>query len=196
MNILAITSKKINQMKLFYSVAIILAASFAVSCSSTKPTYFTSRSRDKIETNNVPLTKLQYYIDRDIELRRELNKEEADVKKGNIKIINGKYIDIVTLKKGTPGVCVSQYPDKILVSFETGSSKFLTFGKTKFSTDKDPYRLLAFDWYNNGDGYIKYDGKNYHITKGGEAGIKIKAQYLRANDKVKQRNMQGVKVDN
>lgn len=183
-------------MKILYSVAVILTAGFAVSCSSTKPTYFTSNARNRIVSNGVALTQVQYYIDRDIELRRELNKEEADVKKGNIKIINGKYIDIVTLKKGTPGVCVGQYPDKVLVSFETGSNKFLTFGKTKYAADKDPYRLLAFDWYNNGDGYIKYDGKNYHITKGGEASVKIKAQYLRASDKVKQRNMQGVKVEN
>jgi hypothetical protein len=182
-------------MKLLYTVAIILSAGFAVSCSSIKPTYFTHNARNKIEKNRVALTQLQYYIDRDIELRREVNKEDADVKKGNIKIIDGKYIDIVSLKKGTPGVCVGQFPDKILVSFETGSNKFLTFGKTKYSTEKEPYRLLAFDWYNNGDGYIKYDSKNYHITKGGDAGVKIKAGYLRKANKVKRRDMKGVKVD-
>jgi hypothetical protein len=186
---------KINSMKCLYSLAVVAAASFVVSCKSAKPTYLSPVVRNKVVNNGVSLTQLQYYTDRDIELRREITKEEADVKKGSIKIVNGKYIDIVSLSKGTPGICVGQYPDKILVSFETGSNKFLTFGKTNYATDKNPYRLMAFNWDNNGNGFIKYDNKNYHITKGGDAGVKIKAQYLRRSDKVNQRNMQGIKVD-
>lgn len=181
-------------MKLIYvSIAIFSIALVSVSCSSSK-TYLTPQIRSRIENAGVNLNKLQFYVDRNIELKREITKEEAQVTKGNIKVENGRYIDIITLKKNTEGICSSVYPDKIQVAFETGENKALTFGRTKYASSTDPYKILAFEWFKNGDGLIKYEGKSYHIGQGTEASVMIKSKFVRKADQVKQRKMEGVKI--
>jgi hypothetical protein len=164
-----------------------------MSCSSSK-TYFSPQVRAKIERAGVNTKGLQFYVDKNIELKREITKEQAHLTKGKISIEDGKYINIITLKKNTPGICNGTYPDKVLISFENGENKFLTFGKTKNASSSDPYKILAFEWYNNGDGLIKYEGDNYHLTNGTEASVMIKSKFVRKADHVKERTMEGVKV--
>ncbi|MDE3235350.1 MAG: hypothetical protein KGO81_05290 [Bacteroidota bacterium] len=172
---------------------VMLSSVLLFSCAASK-TYFTPQVRNKIERAGVSLNKLQFFIDRDVLLKREITKEEAQVAKGNIQIENGKYIDLIRLHRNTPGICTGTFPDKVLVSFEQGDNKFLTFGKTKYATGTDPYRILAFDWLKDGEGTIRYEGKTYHIVNGTDAGIQIKSKFLRKADEVKERNMNGVKV--
>jgi len=177
-----------NKISLFLFVTVTLLA-----CSSSK-TYFTPQVRAKIEKAGVDLKQVQYYVDRNMELKREVSKEEAQLSKGKIKIENGKYINIITLQKNTPGICSGIYADKILVSFETGENKFLTFGKTKFAGALDPYKILAFEWGKNGEGMIRYEGNAYHITNGTEASVQISSKFIRRADKIEKRQMQGVKI--
>ncbi len=164
-----------------------------ISCSSSK-TLFTPEIRTRVENGGIKLDKIQFYVDRNIELKREISKEEAKVTKGKVKIIDGKYINIVKLEKFTPGICSETFPEKILVSFEKGENKFLTFGKTRNAAVSDPYKILAFSWYDNGEGKIKYDGMFYHITNGTEGSVMIKSKFVKKADEVKERNMEGVKV--
>ena len=168
-------------------IALLVVATFA-SCSSSK-TYFSTQIRQKVESTGTPLTQLQYYIDRDVELSREILKDETKVTTGVVRFENGKNLNIITLKKNTPGVCTKVLPDKILVSFEVGDDKFLTFGKTKYATDTDPYKVLANSWI--GDyGSITYEGKNYFIHSGTEASIMIKTSEL-TKEEVNKRKMKG-----
>ena len=138
-----------NAMKLLYA-AIVTVSIAGLSCRSSK-TYFTPQIRTKVENAGINLNKIQFYVDRDMELKREITKEEASVTKGKVKIIDGKYINIIDLEKYTPGICSATFPDKILVSFETGENKALTFGKTRDASATDPYKILAFEWYDNGE---------------------------------------------
>ncbi len=181
-----------NAMKLLYA-AIVTVSIAGLSCRSSK-TYFTPQIRTKVENAGINLNKIQFYVDRDMELKREITKEEASVTKGKVKIIDGKYINIINLEKYTPGICSATFPDKILVSFETGENKALTFGKTRDASATDPYKILAFEWYDNGDGRVKYEGKSYRITNGTEGSVMIKSKFVRKADKVTKRNMEGVKV--
>ena len=168
-------------------IALLVVATFA-SCSSSK-TYFSTQIRQKVESTGTPLTQLQYYIDRDVELSREILKDETKVTTGVVRFENGKNLNIITLKKNTPGVCTKVLPDKILVSFEVGDDKFLTFGKTKYATETDPYKVLANSWI--GDyGSITYEGKNYFIHFGTEASIMIKTSEL-TKEEVNKRKMKG-----
>jgi hypothetical protein len=177
---------------IFYPLILIVAIAVS-SCSSARKTYFTSDIRNKVEHSGVSLTKIQYYIDRDLELRREISKDEAQIISGKVKFENGHYINIITLKKNTPGICTNTFPEKLLVSFETGDGKYLTFGRTKNARNDDPYRILAFNWLSDGDGIITYEGKKYHIIGGTNASIMIKANVLRKSE-VNQRQMKGVTV--
>ncbi len=168
-------------------VAILCITLFA-SCSSSK-TYFSTSIRQKVENIGTPVTQLQFYIDRDVELSREILKDETKVTSGEIRFENGKNLNIITLKKNTPGVCTKVLPDKIIISFEVGDDKFLTFGKTKFSLDTDPYKILANSWI--GDfGSINYEGKKYFIHRGGNASVQIKTNELNKVE-VNKRKMTG-----
>ena len=168
-------------------IALFIIAVFA-SCSSSK-VYFSTNIRQKVENTGTPLTQLQYYIDRDVEISREILKGETKVTSGVVRFENGKDLNIITLKKNTPGVCTQVLTDKVYISFEVGEGKFLTFGKTKNSNDYDPYRILANSWI--GDfGSINYEEKKYFIHSGTEASIFIKTSELNKME-VNKRQMKG-----
>jgi hypothetical protein len=178
---------KLKIMKKYTYLLIACSAVIFASCSSSK-TYFTPAIRARVEANSVPLGKIQFYVDRDIVLKRELDKGEAKVSYGELKFENGHYTNIITLKKGTPGVCTFSGPNKVSISFEAGNS--LNFGKTQRGTTYDPYRLFANNWVND-YGIVTYEGKEYHIEPAGtEASIMIKSKWLRTS-KVDSRQMKG-----
>ncbi|MFP5041603.1 hypothetical protein [Parasediminibacterium sp. JCM 36343] len=166
-------------------VVMIIAYS---SCSSSK-TYFSNNIKDKVEASGTPLTKLQYYIDRDVELSREVLQGETKVTSGVLRVENGKNLNIITLKKNTPGVCLKTQDGKLLISFEDGENKYLTFGKTKYATNNDPFRVLANSWIGN-YGLITYEGKQYFIHSGGDASIMIKTSELNM-EQVNKHKMKG-----
>lgn len=173
---------------IFTSLVVLVFAS----CSTPK-TYFTSSVRSKIEASDIPVTKLQFYVDRDVELRREVASGSAQVSAGVVKFENGKYVNIITLKRNTPGVCTRAYEDKIDVSFEMGEGRYLTFGKLK-KDNRAPYTLYADSWGRE-LGEIKYDGKTYYILpSGSEARLMIKKNAL-TTLKVEKREMKGRKVE-
>ncbi|GGH69375.1 hypothetical protein HNQ91_002796 [Filimonas zeae] len=168
----------------------IIALAFAA-CGTPK-TYFNATVRNTIEANQLPINQVQFYVDRDVELKREVASGSTKVSAGVVKLENGRFVNIITLKKNTPGVCIKTYPDKMDISFEVGDGKFLTFGKLK-RDDRAPYTLYADSWHND-MGAITYDGKQYYIlARGSEARLMIKKSVLNSS-KVEKREMKGRKV--
>jgi hypothetical protein len=166
---------------------------FALASCGTPKTYFTSSVRSNIESSNIPVSKLQFYVDRDVELRREVSSANAKVSAGVVKFENGKYVNIITLKKNTPGVCTRAYDDKMDVAFEVGDGRYLTFGKVR-KDSRAPYTLYADNW-GKVYGEIKYDGLTYYILPGGsEARLMIKKNALNTLQ-VDKREMKGRKVE-
>ena len=145
-----------------YICVIAISLATLISCSTSK-TYFNTHIRNMIEQDGVPLSKLQYYIDRDVVLTREIVKGEAKVTTGVIRFEKGKYQNIITLKKNTPGVCINNTPGKLLISFEVGDGKVITFGKGKFANQGEAYKILISEWVGS-NGLIMYEGKQYMVT--------------------------------
>lgn len=173
--------------------AVIVLSSILVSSCSSSKTYFTQAIRDDVDRSQVDISKIQFYADRDIVLKRELDNGEVKVNSGKVSFENGHYVNIITLKKGTPGVCTFRKNGVVGISFESGNDHFLIFGKTKYAQPSDPYRILANDWVND-YGIITYEGKTFRIEqKGTEAGIMIKSKWLQKT-KVESREMKGRKV--
>jgi hypothetical protein len=175
------------------SAYLYLIIPFALlSCGSSK-TYFSASIRQSVEGSHQRLEKIQFYADRDIILRREMDTEEAKVHSGKVKIENGHYVNIITLKKNTPGVCTVVRNNAIGVSFEQGENKFISFGKTKYAKPEDPYRILANEWVDD-YGVIMYEGKQYHIEpEGTEASLMIKTKIYKKSVQA-ERDMKGRKV--
>ena len=71
------------------AIALIgISAILFASCSTPK-TYFNSAVRTQVERSAIPLEKLQFYVDRDVEIRREVASSSAKVSSGIIKLENG-----------------------------------------------------------------------------------------------------------
>ena len=119
----------------FKTALFLFIATALFSCSTSKK-YFTPDVRAKIERAGVPLEKLQFYVDRDVQLTREVPTTETEIKKGSVKVIDGKTVKVINLSKDTKGICTKSVNDKVLVSFEDGSQDFLTFGKNKLDIEK------------------------------------------------------------
>ncbi|MES2432055.1 MAG: hypothetical protein V4556_14060 [Bacteroidota bacterium] len=167
-----------------------LALPFLMMACSTPKTYFTTSIRNAVESNHQPLEKIQFYADRDIILKRELNIGETKVTSGKVKIENGHYVQIIKLKKNTPGVCTVVKNNIVGISFENGPNKFLTFSKPKNAKAEEPYRLQIADWMNN-MGIVEYEGKKFQMqADGANAGIMIRTSVLKTN-KTEHRQMSG-----
>ena len=138
---------------------------FLVLLSSCGPklTPFTQQLYEEQEWSDAELKRIQFYTSEDIVLVRELKKGDSEIVSGEIKIRNGKKVDEVVIKKGTPGVLLFRpKEDKFAISFEAGNdNRFLVFGASK--KRRGQYRLQAKDW-NRNYGKVKYEGKIYRTS--------------------------------
>ena len=179
---------------LYKKTVSILTITLAFAACSTPKTHFTAAIRSQLAANHQQLNKIQFYNDREIVLRRDVKTGEAKVTDGKVVLENGHNVNIITLKKNTPGVCVLERNNIVGIAFEQNNNNFITFGKTKQARSNDPYRILANEWINE-YGVINYDGKPYRIEPAGtEAGIMIKSKILRKLS-IQQREMKGRKVN-
>ena len=78
-----------NQMKFLSTLSVILVVALS-SCSTSQKSYFSVETRKRVEEVAIPVEKLQFYVDKDVELRRELTARDAKVTSGKVIFENGK----------------------------------------------------------------------------------------------------------
>ena len=187
-------------MQIFKKLPLIFILGLG-SCSTIPKSYFTTDTRNKIEEKSIAVDKLQYYVDSDVELRRELSSRDAKVSiSGKVKFENGKYIHIILLKKGTLGVCTGVHKNTLDITFESGDGKNLTFGVPDRAGAGTVYRLFADQWIRNNNvaeiGKVTYDGEIYFIQHNGSGPVARLMIRKSVTDKfeVNKRVMSGRKV--
>ena len=185
-------------MVMIKKLAVVFILGFTA-CKTIPKSYFTVDTRNKVEEKSISMDKLQYYIDKDVELRRELTSRDAKVSSGKVKIENGKYINVILLKQGTLGVCTQTRRNSLDIAFESGDGKNINFGVPDRSGSNTVYSLYADQWvsnYNNPEiGKITYDGQVYYMRfTGARPKLMIKKT---ATDKyeVNKRVMSGRKIE-
>ena len=168
-------------------------------CKTIPNSYFTVDTRNMVEQKAIPVSKLQFYVDKDLELRRELSSREAKVNSGKIIFESGKYINIILLKAGTLGVCTRENSNSLDIAFESGDGKDLKFSVPERASSNTVYTLTSDQWvknYNNPEiGKITYDNEVYFMRY---AGTRPKLMIKKsANDKfeMNKRVMKGRKID-
>ncbi|MEO8768816.1 MAG: hypothetical protein ABI402_01985 [Ferruginibacter sp.] len=158
-------------MKIIHTLAVVFIISLA-SCSSSSKYFFTVDTRNKVEQKSIPIDQLQYYINKDVELRRELSSGDTKVSSGKIIRENGKYINIILLKAGTPGVCTQTHPNSLDIAFENGDGKNITFAVPGSTNANAVYTLSPEQWISNYNspqiGKVTYDGQVYFMRFNGE----------------------------
>jgi hypothetical protein len=145
--------KIIKKLVLFVAIAAGLA-----SCKNLVP--YTDAMRQNHNWTNDQVKAIQFYVSHDIILRRELTKGSSEIVQGKIKVVDGRKVDEILIKAGTPGV-VTEIPKetKLKVSFEVGDDRYLSFGVNPNASEK--YVLLASDW-RNGQGKVHYGTDEYY----------------------------------
>jgi hypothetical protein len=130
-------------------IAALLGIAFLTAgCANKVPFTQDMRQEHNLSVDNLKI--VQFYIDDDVTLQRELSLKETSVTPGHaLKILNDKRIEEVFIKGGTPGVVIDGGADNLLVSFEEGKAlDFRVWLGNRYMLRHEDCRL-------------KYDGMDY-----------------------------------
>ena len=168
---------------------IVIIALFFITACSPKTIYFTQDIRQKVEQEGLEIKDVQFYNSHQITLQRNLSYEETKLASGTISVENGKYIEIIQIKKETPGICENAGRNALDIAFEAGDDRFLKFVLNAGML----YQISAIEWRDR-MGKVNYDTLTYYIKPGGEkAMLKVKNDKIFKLDK-KERVASGRKV--
>lgn len=139
----------------------ILAIGLFISSCGPELVPFTTDVEFETGLNKEQLKHVQFYNSAPIVLFREVNNNTTRVTNGDIKMMNGKQIEQIVIPPNTPGVVINGNPNRLGISFEKGTDRYLVFGRNP--NYSNAYTPLAKDWENN-VGTVEYDGKPFKIN--------------------------------
>ena len=132
--------------------------------SSCGPTLrpFTKNLQEDYTWSNDELKRIQFYLSDDIVLRREASGGSSEIIEGEIKVIEGREVEQVVIKKGTPGVFLfSPKSERFAIGFDEASDeRYLIFGPSPKASNR--YVLMASSWRNRG-GTVTYGDKKWKV---------------------------------
>ena len=159
---------------LMSSMSLIICLFCASSCNrkafATKPdehamdtTYitFSKLLKERLEHDNIDITKVQFYVDQKLVLRRLMGSEKGTVKSGIILFDNGQYVNELVIPAFTPGVCEKVDGDNLKISFDM-AGKTLEFGALYGNNN---FILVGTNWHL-GMVDVMYDNSTYQIQCG------------------------------
>jgi len=140
---------------------LFMSVLFLTSCK----TYIPFTKQLKVNNNWSPedLRKIQFYLSNTIILHRQIGESETSIESGVIKIVDGKKVEEIIIKKGTPGVVTNFDTDgKMAISFELDDGHYLTFGS--YSNRGGRYYLMLDSYKKDQWSKVTYVGKKYYIS--------------------------------
>lgn len=177
-------------MKKLLTTSILAILLFITSC-GPQLVPFTTDVEYQTGLTKEQLKNVQFYNSAPIVLYREVNNDITQVYRGDIKMKNGRQVEQIVIPPNTPGVVVNGDAQRLGVSFEKGTDRYLVFGKNP--KQSNAYTVLAKDW-KNGVGTVDYDGQPYSISRQ-SASTYLIVNIKRMRDlKVKSRTAKGRKI--
>lgn len=147
-----------------YTFIFLLVGLISFSSCSKRLTYFTQSISNNNGWTESDLQQIQFYLSEDIKLRRYLGDSDSRITKGKIRVEDGREVEEILFKKGTPGVAIfSPKAERLAVSFEDGVDNYLIFGPNPKSGGR--YTLRGKEW-NKNSGKVSYDGRSYTTNTG------------------------------
>lgn len=169
---------------------LILLLSLNACGPNLKP--FTKSLYEERNWSEEELKRVQFYVSEDIVLRRELAGNSFEVLAGEIKIVDGRKVEEILIKKGTPGGFVfSPKANRLAISFESSDQRYLIFGPNPKTGGR--FVLLASDW-NRYQGKVTYEGQKYNVSsRSAYAALMVDLKKIRKTS-VSSRTARGRKV--
>jgi|SRR5690606_22401457 len=177
-----------NRIILLFSTIVLLA-----SC-SPQLSPFTQKLYEENRWTEDELRKIQFYLSQDLVLKRQIKEGSSEIINGKIKMENGRQIEEIVIRRGTPGVFVFSPKDsRFGISFEEGGEKkYLMFGPNPKYGNR--YLLLASDW-DRRQGKVQYDSKFFYVdSDDAMAGLLVDLRRLQKTS-VDTRTAKGRRVD-
>ena len=182
---------------IFRAVALLVLVMNMSSCK----VYFTQQLREEVVEQEIPLESIQYCVSRKIKLQRI--ESTSTVVNDTTKLDRTKEIvvDLVKIKRNTPGVVVNQFDSELEVAFENCEGCSLKFVRTERNAD-EVYQVGAIEWVNN-VGQVDYNNNIYYIRPrnvlfrkiANNSALKVRNKYL-YKFKFNKRKAKGRKVPN
>lgn len=168
----------------------LIAATLA-SCKNLVP--YTNAMKNQHHWTNDQVKRIQFYVSHDIVLYHDVQEGSTQIEHGKIKTINGRKVQEIIIRQGTPGVVVEiPKENKMYVSFEISDDRYLSFGVNPNANDR--YVLLASDW-NAGVGKVHYAGDEYYTNPESKYGYLMVDLRKIQKMEVSQRVAKGRKVE-
>ncbi len=156
---------------------LVLVLSFALGACSPSYKPFTSDLQRSQGWTEGDLKRIQFYTSRDIILHRELSRGETVIDGGKIVMKEGRRVEEVVIREGTPGVLqFMPKPDRMAISFDRGNDRYLMFGTNPRSDGE--YMLLGSSW-DKYSGTVTYRGKTYNTSsQSAFAGLLVDLEHI------------------
>lgn len=143
------------------TVVFSLVVLFLASCAPSLK-YYTKEIHDDSRWSDSELGKIQFYLSNDIFLWRDVNRGESVITNGKIKMVDGREVEEIVIKKGHLEHFYFHPKNHYAVSFDNNDdSKYLIFGPSEKVNGR--YVLLAKDW-DRRFGKVTYGDKVYKTT--------------------------------
>lgn len=159
-----------NQNTITMKYIVLLSAIILTSCTTYVP--FTESLKNQIEKDGIDLTKLQYYSDKNISLKRSSTKTNKDVEKGTVSLSSTVIRERIYFGKNEylsgkmlAGVCKGYKPNLMFIYFENGD---IDETRITFKLDKK-----GEYYFNEPLGNIRYSGSLYEIESGNGAKLMV-----------------------
>ncbi|HCA83684.1 MAG TPA: hypothetical protein DEP18_07840 [Flavobacteriales bacterium] len=155
-----------------------------------KKTAFTSSIREKYTLSDAEIRKIQFFTSDDIILLKSENQSGRETKQGELVVSSKTSEDRVLIKKGTPGVIISQKGNTYRISFDTDDRTLPFEAKSDFSAF-----YLTSDTLIGNKPTVRYGTNQYTISLGNSSVfLQFKLKKLKkykTNDQV----VKGRKID-
>ena len=172
---------------------LLILSVFALS-SCQKNVYLTGSLMHQLEENELDLTRIQYYNDNPLYLEREVPSSDANIKSGKVIFKNGRYINRISLEKGTPGLFQKQDNGQLLISFEKSKEdNSLRFGPVAGERGEFFYQLVDKEGTSTFS-RLDYEGNKYLVIYKKPRMRLMLSKSVLNNLKIKVRKMKGNKV--
>lgn len=124
---------------------------------------FTNELKEQNGWKVQELKQIQFYLSTSITLNRQLSNSATAIVSGKIKTVDGKQVEEIIIKKGTPGV-LTEMPDnkRMAISFEIDDSHYLTFGP--YENKGGRYYLMLREFKKNQFAKVSYIDKEFYIS--------------------------------
>jgi len=142
-------------------ILLLIPIMILSSCKTLVP--FTNSLNTDNSWDEYDLRQIQFYLSNTITLYRQLNNSETKIESGVIKTVDGKKVEEVIIKKGTPGIVTTLVDKtKMSVSFEIDDNHFLTFGSYKNRAGR--YYLMLKEYKKDRRSKVTYVQKEFFIS--------------------------------